>query len=224
MNGLKIANFQTTPRQQIESHLNITGWSLKRQCTYSLKAVLESASRGFLSSYLHYPELATTYSTLRCSPARAVQVVSRLQNTCPLLRVEVLSADPALLAEKRLESPATTACVDSEKSVSELALFELLGRTGTLRALRFGYSARTQQWSCRASYYESYSLQLLLGSSSSLAWTLADGTLVSVERVKKSPASRRTPFEGSQKNTYEHPVSPHPLSTLPPFLPPPLSD
>lgn len=161
--------------------LKITGWSVK----YSQESMLECLSSfGQVQYFVHYPQLNTTYVTMRVAGYRTSSIQDVLVTNFPRARVEFLSTNDILTSESGLEMPEVTAFLSSRRFFTETAIYTELKQFGNLRALNYSYSTKCQKWFCKASFYEQYSLDQVLSNKQSGKHTLCDGNQLKLERVR----------------------------------------
>lgn len=158
----------------------ITGWSV-RHTGYSLIESLATA--GQIVYFIHYPQLNTSYVAFN-KLNRQPNIICHLRSLHASLQVETVRSSPLEDLEHGLECPSTTAFFSSRSFISEIELHAYLHKFGSLRALSVSYSPKSQKWLCKATFYERYSLDRLIGQQASVALKLANGTFVRVQRVR----------------------------------------
>lgn len=191
-----IANFAQLASKA--ASLKIIGWTAK----YSRESLFEClATLGHIQTFVHYPQLNTTYVKMRVSGRSATLVAATLAKSFPRAKVEVEETCDILQAEKKLEKPEVTAFISSRKFFTEISVFNGLKQFGMLRALNLIYSTKSQSWFCKASFYEQYSIELLLDNKPSVKRDLSDGTQIKLERVRGLSS-----YESTFNNTRLEPV------------------
>lgn len=191
-----IANFAQLASKA--ASLKIIGWT----AIYSRESLFEClASLGHIQTFVHYPQLNTTYVKMRVSGHSATLVPATLAKSFPRAKVELEPTCDILEAEKKLEKPEITAFISSRKFFTEISVFNGLKQFGMLRALNFIYSTKSQSWFCKASFYEQYSVDLLLDNKPSVKRSLSDDTQIKLERVRGSIS-----YESAFNNTRLEPV------------------
>lgn len=163
------------------SSLKIIGWSVK----YSQESLLEClASLGQIQSFLHYPQLNTTYVKMQFTCTRTLLVQAVLAERFPRARVELHSTCDILESESKLENPDVTAFVSRKTLFTETAIYKDLKHFGGLRALNFGYTQKHHKWYCKASFYESCSLDSVLNQKQSSKRIISQGIHCTLERYQ----------------------------------------
>lgn len=161
--------------------LKIMGWSAR----YSGASLFEClASMGQVQSFVHYPQLNTTYVKMRVVNCRPSSVPAALTESFPRARVQLESICEIIESERKLEKPDFTTLVTSERFFNEISVFNDLKQFGSLRALTFVHSAKSQSWFCKASFYEQYSVDLLLSNKLFVERILSNGTQIKLERLR----------------------------------------
>lgn len=160
----------------------ITGWSV-RHTGYSLIESLATA--GHLVYFIHYPQLNSSYVAFN-NHYRQSNMVCNLRNNLASLQIEAVSSFPQEDLVQGLECPSPTAFFSSRKFVSENELYSVLHKFGSLRAISITYSEKSQKWICKATFYERYSLDRLIGQQASVPLKLANGMLVKVQRARSN--------------------------------------
>lgn len=175
----QVANY--SHHQRKVTCLKIVGWSVN----YSRESILECvASLEHIQTLVHYPQLNTTYVKMRVSGRRTELVCAALAESFPRAKIELEPECDILKSEQELEQPDTTAFISSNKFINETRIHKDLKQFGSLRALNFGYSARHQLWFCKASFYEKYSLDLILNNKQTVTRFISDGAKIKLERVR----------------------------------------
>lgn len=165
--------------------LKIIGWSAK----YSATSLLEClASLGQVQGFTHYPQLTTSYATVRLS-SKCKDYSKLLAERFPRAKVEILAQVQTLEAEKSIESTEKTAFISSRYLMPETALFRDLSQFGCLRSLNYYFSNFSQKWLCKASFYENYSLDHLLNNQVFVKRTFCGGIQIKLERFRGARAS-----------------------------------
>lgn len=181
------------------TYVKITGWSIK----YSATSLLEYlASFGEVLGFVHYPQLITTYATLKVSN-KCKDLSKLLAEHFPRAKLEFIPQGQILEAEKSLESPEKTAFISSRYLVSDKSLFRDLSQFGNLRVLNFYVSKISHKWLCKASFYENYPLDQLLNNQMTAKRTLCDGIHIKLERFRDSKASNDLPRLCQYRKTQE---------------------
>jgi hypothetical protein len=177
MYGTRTTTTNVLYQQQVNI-LKISRWSV-RQKGFSLQQALESS--GPIVAYLHYPQLRTTYVALKAThPATQHAGGSALGGR---VAVESIPDRSIFEKEEELAAPETTACITSDSQFSEADIFAELQKYGSVRALLFTYSAGSRERTCRASFYEAYSVDQLLRTQPRASRTLRRGLEVRIERA-----------------------------------------
>lgn len=164
------------------SSFKITGWSARHNGESLLSYV---TGLGSLITYIHYPQLTTTYVTLR-SEMNKYDLARAISQFTPKARVEFEQSRSTLEAEKDLETPDVTAFITSRAFLNEVDISGKLKVYGSLRALNFSFSTKFQKWYCKATFYDKYSLNQLLLSIPTCLQTLSKGGKVKIEQFKKA--------------------------------------
>jgi hypothetical protein len=178
--------------------LKISRWSV-RQNGHSLKEALESF--GANVAFLHYPQLQTTYVSLKANN-RVKQFVGGLK-LGGRVTVESIPDRSIFEREEELATPETTALITSESQFSEADIFAELKKYGSIRALLFTHSVGPQKWACKASFYEAYSMDQLLNIESPAQRTLKSGVKVRIERVTPNTPLQSNRAPSCQKKTVQ---------------------
>ncbi len=174
-----ICSKQATVFPRSVKTFKITGWSV-RHTGYSL---LESlATAGQIVSFVNYPQLNSSYVTFN-KPNRQFNMIYYLRSFLAPLQVDAVTSSPLEGLVNGLECPSTTAFFSSRTFVSENEIYSTLQKFGSLRALSITYSVKSQKWLCKATFYEKYSLDRLIGHQTSVFLKFANGMSVRVQRV-----------------------------------------
>lgn len=161
------------------STFKIIGWSVR----HTGNSLLESlAAAGQVIYYIHYPQLNTSYVAIKMFGA--IRLSDHLHRQFASVQVELLRSYSFPTSEQGLECPMTTAFVSTASLPRETDLYKDLSKFGSLRALYFTYSNRSKKWMSKLVFYESYSLDRLLGHQLSVQRFLVDGSRFKVQRVR----------------------------------------
>lgn len=164
----------------------IAGWSVK----YSRDSLLMYLTRlGTLVRFTHYPQLNSTHVAMRLR-RRSVNCLKQIEKDFPRVRVDLEQDFGALEAEKVLENTEVTAFISSKSYFDEKDIFSKLNPFGPVRAMTFTFSHKLEKWYCKASFYERYSLEQLMSSTSKHPGIQCNGAVLKIDHLKteKTPA------------------------------------
>lgn len=165
--------------------IKITGWSVE----FKEQSLLDQLTAlGDLTSYIHYPQMNTTYVDIRTSNNQS-DLFKAIAGIIPKARVEVGSYSDIQDTERLLENPGQTAFISSKYFISEVEIYEKLKSFGCIRALNLSFSLKYNKWYCKISYYEKFSLNQLITSKISSISSLGNEKHLKIEKFRRAKGS-----------------------------------
>lgn len=153
----------STPRLGFKSKalcLLIKGWSAKPNAI-SLKGILDSFGR--VINFVHYPTIQSTFVKIEMQSLKLA--LPKIAAAVPGIRLERTSFKSVKEAVLNQGCPSLTVFLSRSTYFTENAILEQLNTFGRIRAIEHFYSNKSKRWVCKATFYESYSVETLLENS-----------------------------------------------------------